>query len=110
MTEQDHFYLRHIAERIARIEKATGGGWEAFADSEIVQDAVIRNFDVIGEAVKRLGAAPAEAYPHVPWRSIARFRDVLIHHYIGVDLRQVWNVVEHDLPALKKAVQAMLGG
>ncbi len=78
-----------------------------FVASHLVQDAVIRNFEVIGEAVKRLSSDLTAGYAEVPWRSIAGFRDVLIHDYMGVDLLQVWNVIEQELPGLKSAIYAM---
>lgn len=75
---------------------------------ELVQDAVLRNFEVIGEAAKRLDDAYRAAHPEIPWRSLAGLRDVLIHQYEGVDLERVWAIVEGDLPGLKRAVAALL--
>lgn len=100
----DRLYVEHIFERIERIEVCASKGRDAFLASVILQDAVIRNFEVIGEAVKKLSPALTERYPDVPWRRIAGFRDVLIHNYIGVDVAQVWETVEHALPELKDAI------
>ncbi|MFM2379359.1 MAG: hypothetical protein RLZZ143_1937 [Cyanobacteriota bacterium] len=74
----------------------------------IIQDAVIRNFEVMGEATKRLYPKIRATYPHIQWQQIAGFRDVLIHDYLKVNLKRVWGVIEHDLPPLKAAVQEML--
>jgi uncharacterized protein with HEPN domain len=103
----DLLYLEHILERIERIERAAASGRDAFMASDILQDAVIRNFEVIGEAVKQLSAGAREQHPDVPWRRIAGFRDVLIHNYLGVDIAQVWEVIERGLPDLKSAVGAL---
>lgn len=72
------------------------------------QDATIRNLEIIGEAVKRLSDDFKSRNTNIPWRNIAGLRDVLIHDYMGVDLVNVWNVVQLNLPALKKAIMVNL--
>ena len=101
-------YLRHIRDAIARIGKYTAQGRNAFFEDSMVQDAVIRNLEVIGEAVRSLPPELKRRHPKIPWRSITALRNVLIHEYFGVDLEIVWRVVQRRIPALKRHVGAML--
>jgi len=106
--KEDRFYLLDIADSIMWIETVAQQGREAFMQSRIPQDAVLRNFQVIGEAVKRISSELKQAYPDVPWRRVAGLRDVLIHEYRRVDLNVVWQIMERDIPQLKQQVAAIL--
>ncbi|MBN2377983.1 MAG: DUF86 domain-containing protein [Sedimentisphaerales bacterium] len=106
----DQMYLEHIQEAISKIEDYTAGGRVVFDAEPMRQDAVIRNFEIIGEAVKRLSDQAKQKTPQIDWRDVAGLRDVLIHNYMGVDLDEVWNIVENNLPSLKAAVEGMLNG
>ena len=83
-------YLKHIQGAIARIETYTTKGRAAFMRGHMAQDGVIRNLEVIGEAVRNLPAEFRRQHPTIPWRSITALRNVLIHEYFGVDLTIVW--------------------
>ncbi|MCT7985213.1 DUF86 domain-containing protein [Laspinema sp. A4] len=98
---EDLFFLKDICDRIGQIEIYTQPGKAEFIESRLIQDAVIRNFELIGEGVKRLSSSLRQTYPAIPWRKIAGFRDVLIHDYLQIDLDEVWDVIDRNLPELK---------
>jgi uncharacterized protein with HEPN domain len=108
MSKDPRVYLAQILECIEKIERFTVGGEAQFLREAMVQDAVIRNFEVIGEAAKRIGDAYCTAHLGIPWRALGGLRDVLIHQYEGVDLERVWNIVATELPPLKEAITALL--
>jgi uncharacterized protein with HEPN domain len=89
-------YLQHLRDALVSVKEYTSGGREAFFESKMMRDAVVRNLEVVGEATKALTAETRARAPDVPWRRIAGMRDQLIHHYFGVDLETVWRVVEVD--------------
>ena len=106
--KDERLYLIHIRECIERIEEYTSAGKTAFFAEKIIQDAVARNFEVIGEAAKRLSPTFQDKTPEVPWRRLAGLRDVLIHQYDSVEMIEVWNIVERDLPDVKERIAAIL--
>lgn len=109
MKERNIIYLNHILECISRIHDYVGRmDEEVFLRDSLVQDAVIRNFEVIGEAVKKLDDDFRSRYPHIPWKNIAGMRDKLIHDYIGVDIWAVWGVIEDVLPDFEKQIKEMI--
>jgi uncharacterized protein with HEPN domain len=108
MTRDPRVYLAHILECADRIERYLGQDREAFLRDTMVQDAVIRNFEVIGEAAKRIPEQFRAVHADIPWRLMAGFRDVLIHDYEGVDLERVWRIAKEDLPAVKTAITQIL--
>ena len=99
--KEDRLYIGHMLDCIARIQAYTTRGYAAFVADTMIQDAVMRNLEIIGEATKQVSTATRHRFPDVPWRRIAGMRDLLIHGYMGVDIDEVWNVVANDLADLK---------
>jgi uncharacterized protein with HEPN domain len=110
MTARDDFvYLGHVRDAVSKIESYVQGLDEpGFRANSMVQDAVIRQFEIIGEAVKRLSVELTSRDPETPWSSFAKFRDKLVHHYFGVDLGIVWQTIVDDLPVVQSGVECLL--
>ncbi|MFA7303750.1 MAG: DUF86 domain-containing protein [Methanoregula sp.] len=102
-------FLDDILEAIGNIEEDTGGiSFEEFSKDRRRRDAVIRNFQVIGEAIKNLPPELRERYPDTDWKKIAGFRDVLTHVYFGIKLTILWDNAINELPTLKKEIRHIL--
>ena len=98
---RDHTYLVHMLAAIERIRRYVGRkGRATFLRNALLQDAVIRNIEIVGEAAGRVSTETTSRTPEVPWREIVGMRHRLIHGYLEVNLNTVWQVVARDLPAL----------
>lgn len=106
---EDTVYLRHILDAAERIGRYVSGvSWERFEEEELLQDGVVRQLEVIGEATRRLSRELRERYPGVPWGDMAGMRDKLIHDYMGVDVELVWTTAMEDVPVLRERVRDIL--
>jgi len=105
---RDALYLQHVLDAIGKIERYIVVGYTEFIATSHWQDAVIRQLEIIGEAVKRISPEVLGHRLDIPWRRIAGMRDVLIHNYMGVDLEAVWQVTQQDLVQLRQAVEELL--
>ncbi len=109
MKRDETVYLQHILDAIALVEEYLNGiSEDQFHKRHLIQDGVIRQLEIIGEAVKHLSNELRDQYPHIPWQDIAGTRDKLIHDYFGVDVDKVWLMAREDLPAFKSEVTAIL--
>jgi uncharacterized protein with HEPN domain len=108
MIKDDTVYLRHIFECIRRITEDLAQGRQRFMEAHVLQDAVLRNLQVMAESTQRLSDTAKATQPNVEWRKIAAFRNILVHDYLGIDLDTVWEITQRDVPELKQAVETML--
>ncbi len=105
----DTVYLRHIYDACVQINEYLHGiGEEKFKQSNLLQDGVIRQLEIIGEATKRLSKSFRQQYDEVPWQDIAGMRDKLIHDYFGVDVDTVWLTVTQDILYLREKIKDIL--
>ncbi len=100
--------LLDILEAIERIEKYASRGREAFDRDELIQNWKVNHITMIGEACRALPDDFQANYAEVDWADIIAMRNILVHHYFGIDLDAVWSVVERDIPELKLNIQAIL--
>jgi uncharacterized protein with HEPN domain len=109
MPQDSSVHLEDILGAIAKIRRYTGGlSEETFARDDKTVDAVVRNLEVIGEAVKRLPMGLRTRRSDIEWQRIAGLRDILIHEYFGVDVDNLGGVIVNKLPALEHGVQSLL--
>ncbi len=103
------FFLKDILDAIEKIEEFVGNmGFDEFTKDDKTVSAVIRKLEIIGEATKYLPAELRRKYPDLPWSSMAKLRDRLIHGYFVVDYEIIWNVIKKELPLLKPKLEKIL--
>jgi uncharacterized protein with HEPN domain len=111
MSERDEsVYVRHMLDAVARLNRhAEGVDRDAFLADEMIQDAIIRQLEILGEAAGRVSRDTCARYAAVPWTEITGLRHRLIHDYLGVDLPLIWRVVQVEIPRVIGSIESMLG-
>ena len=111
MAKEDAFYLEHILMAIAKLKEYTKNKtFSEFQKNSLLQDGVVRQLEIIGEAAKQLSLNTKEKAIKVPWKDIAGMRDKLIHAYFGVDVVAVWKTAMEDIPSLEKEIKKIRKG
>ncbi|MBK6962663.1 MAG: DUF86 domain-containing protein [Bacteroidales bacterium] len=104
--KDDIAFIEHILLCIDKIQEYTKNlTAQDFNNSELIQDAVIRNIEIIGEATKKISKDLKSQYLEIPWKEMSGMRDKLIHDYFGVDVDVVWKTVNEDIPFLKSLIE-----
>lgn len=108
--KDDKLYVMHINECIKRIESYTSGGHDTFMASILIQDAVLRNLQTLGESARRLSSDLKATHPGAEWAGVSGFRNMLVHDYMDLNMELIWKVIERDLPPFKKIIADILNG
>lgn len=106
--KDDRVYFEHILLCIEKIETYTELDKSLYMESTIIQDAVVRNLQVLAESTQRISDKVKTNYPDTEWQAISGFRNILVHDYLGLDLKLIWSVVEKRLPPLRLKIEKML--
>lgn len=109
MKKDPTIFIKHIMESINLIEDFSKSlGKEKLAGDKLRQSAIIRQIEIIGEAIKNMPKDFIIKYPNIPWKDIVGMRDKIIHQYFDIDLDIVWDVLKQDIPKLKEQIQNIL--
>jgi uncharacterized protein with HEPN domain len=108
MWRDDAWLLDMLQSARKALEYARGVSENQFMTDSLRQDAILRQLTILGEASKKISNEMRVTHPEIPWRKVAGFRDVVVHDYFGVDLKEVWRIIRRDLPALAKLLEPLV--
>jgi uncharacterized protein with HEPN domain len=100
--------LEDLLEALTHIERYACRGRAAFDADELIRTWVVHHLQIVGQACRGLSAEFVRRHPQIPWTKIIGMRNILVHHYFGIDPDAVWHVVEHELPDLRRALEAIV--
>jgi uncharacterized protein with HEPN domain len=108
--DKDLFRLKHIRESIAKIQTLVGilKTYDTFETRWIEQDALIRNFEIIGEASNHVSERLRKSYPNLPWNEMRAMRNFMTHQYFGLQLDTIWDTAVNDIPVLKIQIEEII--
>lgn len=107
--KSDRIYILHMIDSMDQISEYTDQiSMAEFKENRLIQDAVVRNFEIVGEAAKKVSIQTKKKFPHIPWKNMAGMRDKLIHNYMGVDLDAVWKTIEDIVPSMRKKLDEVV--
>ena len=102
-------YLEDMFQSMQRIEEYLGDlDFKKFKMTHIVVDAVVRNFEIIGEASRKIPSDIQEEYPEIPWRKMYGLRNLIAHEYFGIDYEMIWEIAKNNLPQNRKDLQKII--
>ena len=109
MKENDEVYLKHILDAIERIEEyCEGVSKSRFLKNKMAAAAVVRELEIIGEAANYVSKEFQAQFPGIQWRQLVGLRNLIVHQYFGIDYRTVWEIIQDDLPVLKKQIENLI--
>ena len=109
MKKDPIIYLEHMVECISKIEMFVGKiGKDQFFKDELRKSAVLREITLIGESAKNIPIDYTKKYPQIPWKDINGARDKLIHNYLGIDYEIIWQIIDREIPKLKKELKLVI--
>lgn len=107
--DRNIFRLEHVIESIEKIEYIINGlSYDQYLEDWIKQDAIVRNIEIIGEAIANVDEELKEKYPEVAWKQAKGMRNILIHEYFRIEYEEVWKTLNEDLPKLKFQIIAII--